>query len=126
MINDDMFSLNLAKLQAAANQVIDLPTHHMWSDEQFKIIKKHIQLFEQSLDSEHETGVRLTNFGHSIMMQVTEISYEESVMLIFKGYVNGKMSTLIQHINQLSFLLTSIEKDPDKPKRKIGFHYPVE
>lgn len=102
-------------------EVSDLPIQHMWSDTQFEIIKKHITEYEKTVDSEHEVAVWLTNFGQSILMQVTNITYEESVLLIFKGYVNGKMSTLIQHINQLNFLLTSVEKEPDRPKRNIGF-----
>ncbi len=63
----------------------------------------------------------LTNFGQSVLMNVTNITYEKSVLMIFKGYVNGRESTLIQHINQLNFLLTSVEKESDRPKRKIGF-----
>jgi hypothetical protein len=63
----------------------------------------------------------MTNFGQSIIMQVTEITHEYPVLLIFKGYVNGRYATLIQHINQLNFMLTSIEKEPDRPKRTIGF-----
>lgn len=102
-------------------EVSDLTIQHMWSDTQFEIIKKHITEYEKTVDSGHEVAVWLTNFGQSILMQVTNITYEESVLLIFKGYVNGKMSTLIQHINQLNFLLTSVEKEPDRPKRNIGF-----
>lgn len=102
-------------------EVPDLPIQHMWSDTQFEIIKKYITEYEKTLDSEHEVAVWLTNFGQSILMKVINITYEESVLLVFKGYVNGKMSTLIQHINQLNFLLTSVEKEPDRPKRKIGF-----
>lgn len=100
---------------------IDTPIQHMWADEQFEIIKKYIEEFEASLDTEHEVGMWLTNFGQSILMQVTNISYKNPVLLIFKGYVNGRESTLIQHINQLSFLLTTVEKEPERPKRKIGF-----
>ena len=40
---------------------------------------------------------------------------------VFKGFVDGKESTLIQHMNQLNFLLTSVEKEPERPKRRIGF-----
>ena len=83
--------------------------------------------FEASLDSEHEAGVMLTNFGQSVLMQVEEIGYEESVMLVFKGTVNGRPATLVQHINQLNFLRTSIERSkPEVPKMKIGFRIPEE
>jgi hypothetical protein len=116
----------LRRFEPPEIKVPDLPMHHMWSDTQFEIIKQQIQQYEETLDEEHEVGVMLTNFGQSIVMQVTEISYEESVVLIFKGYVNGVMSTLIQHINQLSFLLTSVEKEPEREKRKIGFAGPDE
>ena len=42
-------------------------------------------------------------------------------LTVFKGFVNGREATLIQHINQLNFMLTTIEKEPDRPKRQIGF-----
>lgn len=100
---------------------IDLPMHHMWADEQYEILKKYITDFEAKLDDEHEVGLMLTNFGQSVTMQVTNIAYEGSVLMVFKGYVNGNEATLIQHINQLSFLLTSIKKESDRPKRRIGF-----
>ena len=100
---------------------IDGPAQHMWADEQYKILRTQIQKYEKSLDSDHEVGLMFTNFGQTILMQVTEISYADPVLMIFKGIVNGREATLIQHVNQLNFLLTSIEKAPDQPKRKIGF-----
>ena len=103
---------------------IDTPTQHMFSGTQYEIIKKYIQDFEKTLDKEHTVGVMLTNFGQSILMQVEEITYEKSVVLVFKGLVNGQKSTLIQHINQLNFLLTAVPIENDKPKRKIGFSAP--
>ena len=101
--------------------VKDSPVQHIWADDQFMILKKYIQDFENSLDQEHEVGLWLTNFGHSVLMQVTKISFEAPVLMVFKGYVDGKEATLIQHIHQLSLLLTSVEKDADRPKRKVGF-----
>ena len=89
------------------------PIAYSYSDTQFDILKKYIVNFENSLDSEHEVGIMLTNFGQSVTMQVTQISYEESVLMVFKG-----------HVSQLNFLLTSIEKEPDRPKRTIGFVAP--
>lgn len=100
---------------------IDTPIQHMWADEQFEVIKQYVEDFEARLDNEHEVGMMLTNFGQSVLMQVISITYRNPVLLIFKGFVNGRESTLIQHINQLSFLLTTVEKEPERPKRKIGF-----
>lgn len=91
------------------------------SGTQFEILKQYIEDFQNSLDSEHEVGMLLTNFGQNILLRITYISYEYPALIIFKGYVNDKESTLIQHVNQLNFLLTSVEKDSDRPKRKIGF-----
>jgi hypothetical protein len=102
-----------------------VPLTYSYSDTQFEILCKYIKDFESGLDSEHEVGLLLTNFGHSVTMHVTEIGYEKSVLMIFKGYVNGKMSTLIQHISQLNFLLTSVPKENDRPKRPIGFLPPT-
>lgn len=120
-----MYNLNLpdfsAQIASIERTMQDVPTRYMWSDTQFEIIRDYIERFEESLDPEHEVGVMLTNFGQSILMQVTHITYEKSVLMIFKGFVNGREATLIQHINQLSFMLTSVEKEPDRPKRKIGF-----
>ncbi len=103
-----------------------LPIAYSYSDTQFEILQKYIAKFEQSLDSEHEVGVMLTNFGQSITMQVVEIGYENSVLMIFKGFVNGSLCTLIQHVSQLNFLLVATKKEPDRPKRTIGFVAPSE
>lgn len=103
---------------------IDTPFQHMFVDEQFEIIKKYIQEYEEKLDNAHEVGVMMTNFGQSVIMQVVEISYEEPVLMVFKGYVNGKESVLIQHMNQLNFLLTALDRVEEKPKNPIGFIAP--
>lgn len=105
-------------------EVSPTPASLAYSDTQFEILKRYIQEFEASLDDEHEVALRLTNFGSSITMSVVDIGYEESVLLVFKGYINGQYSTLIQHVSQLNFLLTSVPKDPDRPKQRIGFAVP--
>lgn len=98
-----------------------LPVARQYADTQFQIIKRYILEFQQSLDSAHDVGLLLTNFGNSVLMEVTQIGYEGSVLMVFKGFVNDRESTLIQHISQINFLLTSVSKDPDTPKRQIGF-----
>lgn len=100
---------------------INDPKEKMWADDLFEVIKKYIQAFEATLDKEHEVGVMMTNFGQSVVMQVTSITYEDPVLMIFRGFVNGRESTLIQHIGQLNFMLTTVNRDPGQPKRKIGF-----
>ena len=122
MLND--YSKLISALQPPDFDFEPLAIAYSYSDTQFEILQKYIEEYQASLDDEHEVGLLLTNFGQSILMQVCEVSYEHSVLLIFKGYVNGKYSTLIQHINQLNFLITSVEKEPDRPKRKIGFVVP--
>lgn len=106
-------------LRAVANdQVVPIGTT---SSSQFEILRDYIQEFENSLDSEHEVGILLTSFGTSVLLNVTYISYESPVLMIFKGFYQGKEATLIQHVSQLNFLLTSVKKDADRPKHKIGF-----
>lgn len=116
----NMPDLNLMKIPEIVQT--DLPVHHAFSDAQFEIIKKYVLDFQNSLDQEHDIGIMLTNFGSTVLMEITDIGYEKSVIMVFKGFVNGRISTLIQHISQLNFLLTSVPKEPEKPKRKIGFN----
>lgn len=98
-----------------------LPSSQSYSDTQFEIIKEYVLSFQKSLDQEHDVGLLLTNFGQTMLMEVTRIGYEGPVLMVFHGFVNGREATLIQHVSQLNFLLTSVAKEPDKPKRKIGF-----
>ena len=111
----------LPLLSTEPEEILPPPIAYSYSDTQFEIIKKHILDFQASLDNGHDVGLMLTNFGKSMLMEVTEIGYEESVLMVFRGYVNGNKATLIQHISQLNFLLTAIPKAPDKPRNTIGF-----
>lgn len=97
------------------------PISRSYSDTQFELLKNYIEEYQASLDNEHEIALLLANFGQKITMQVHEIGYEKPVLLVFKGNVNGRYSTLIQHVNQLNFLITSVEKSPEQPRRQIGF-----
>lgn len=115
------FNLNLPQFNPAVLVPPKAPIAYSYSDTQFEILKEQIQEFESTLDTEHEVGLWLTNFGQSMLMQVTEISYRMPVLMVFKGYVNGVESTLVQHVTQLNFLLTAVKKDPERPKQKIGF-----
>lgn len=92
------------------------------ADYQYELIMEAISEFQKNLDNEHEVALQLASFGQSIIMNVTDIGYANPSIIYFYGYVNGKDSTLIQHVSQLNFLLTSVAKaDPNKPARRIGF-----
>ncbi len=97
------------------------PTQHVWADEMFQVLKRYIQEFEDSLDAEHEVGMMMTNLGQSVLMTVSQVTYEAPTLMVFRGRVNGFEATLIQHISQLNFLLMSVDKEPYLPKRQIGF-----
>ncbi len=93
----------------------------------YKIVMKRIKEFEDSLDYDHEVAIMLASFGQSITMTVTEIRYSNPSTLVFHGLVDGKPATLIQHMNQLNFLLRSVEKSsPEKPPFRMGFALPTE
>lgn len=98
------------------------PQSMTYSDTQYEIIKQYILRFQASLDNEHDVGLMLTNFGQSVLMEVTSIDYEESVLMVFHGLVNGQPATLIQHVSQLNFLLTTVPKPVAQPHRQIGFN----
>jgi len=103
---------------------IDLPKirNYNLADWKYEKLIEEIQEFEKELDDEHEIALRLASFGSSITMLVTNIGYQNPDILYFYGYVNGRFSQLIQHVSQLNFLITSVEKeDKSKPPRRIGF-----
>ena len=94
-------------------------THADWKYE--KIVEK-IRDFESKLDEDHEIALKLASFGSSVTMLVEDIGYQNPDILYFYGCVNGNSAQLIQHMSQLNFLITSIERaDKSKPARRIGF-----
>ena len=59
--------------------------------------------------------------------QLADWKYEKIMEEIrdFEKSLDGKDSQLIQHANQLNFLITSVEReDKTKPARRIGFRAP--
>lgn len=108
---------------SALREISSIPKVPQGTDSgtQFEILKMYIEEFQKTLDAEHEVGMLLTNFGRNILLRVTFVSYESPAIMIFKGYADGREATLMQHVSQLNFMLTSIPKEPDRPKRTIGF-----
>ncbi len=97
------------------------------ADWKYEKIMEQIHDFEKELDDDHEIALKLASFGSSTTMTVASIGYQNPDMLYFYGFVNGKDAQLIQHTNQLNFLITSVERqDKSKPAHRIGFLNAVE
>jgi len=89
----------------------------------FKKLSHYMDEFDKSLNEEQEVGVRLVSFGQSIQFTVQNLGYYNPKLICFYGVMpDGSAIQLIQHVNQISFLLTAVQrKDPEQPKRPIGF-----
>lgn len=108
------------------NFPIEEPRDYNMADWKFEKLIEQIKDFEERLDDDHEVALKLASFGSAIMMYVVTIGYQNPDMLYFYGFVDGQPAQLIQHMSQLNFLITSVEKiDKDKPARRIGFALPT-
>ncbi len=88
-----------------------------------KRLVKWINDFHKSLGDEYEAGACLVNFGQRITFHIEDIGYWNPALISFSGTSeDGSPVELIQHVSQLSILLMKLKrKEPDKPKRPIGF-----
>jgi hypothetical protein len=84
---------------------------------------RQIIVFDSKLDNNKEVAIRLVSFGQSVTFSVTNLGYSNPSLIRFCGYSSeGSYVELIQHVSQISFLLTSAQREnPDQPKRPIGF-----
>jgi hypothetical protein len=83
-----------------------------------------IEDFDKSLDNEHEVGVKLVSFGQTVVFRVEKIGYHDPSLIVFHGQSeDDNPVTLVQHVSQISFLLTSLKRaNPTEPKVPFGFH----
>lgn len=82
-----------------------------------------IQRFQSSLSDTEDVAMMLVQFNQSMTILVKQIGYSGYNLVCFHGEdMNGKPLELIQHVQQLNFLLTVVPKsEPESPKRQIGF-----
>jgi hypothetical protein len=88
---------------------------------QYEKLAEQITEFQNALDDSQEIGLMFASFGQPIMMLVESIGYQNPNLLYFYGYVNGREAQLIQHMNQLNFLLTVQKVEAGRKPRRIGF-----
>ncbi len=101
---------------------IEISRNYNLADWKYEKLQEQIEAFQAKLTDEMDVCVALASFGTSMIMQVTDIGYQNPDMLYFYGYINGNQTQLIQHISQLNFVLMAIKKEePNRPPRRIGF-----
>lgn len=89
----------------------------------YEQLVKEIRNFDNSLDEDHEVGVKLVTYGNTYQFYLTDLGYHNPYLIFFYGILpDGSPIQLIQHVSQINFVLIKLKKlDPEKPKRKIGF-----
>jgi hypothetical protein len=94
-----------------------------FASEFYKRLTKIITEFDASLDNAHEVGVRLVSFGQTVVFHLDSMGYYNPSLISFHGYTeDGNPVELIQHVSQISILLTKLtRKDPLVSKKPIGF-----
>jgi hypothetical protein len=82
-----------------------------------------IMEFDSKLDNDKQVAVRLVSFGQSVSFAVTGLGYSNPSLIRFFGIMpDGSPVELIQHVSQISFLLTTaVRENPEEPKLPIGF-----
>jgi Fe-S cluster assembly ATPase SufC len=88
-----------------------------------KRLAERIRAFESSLDRTQRVGVELVSYGRAVRIAVTNVGYQNPSLIILDGESeSGSPVELIQHVTQLSFLLTAVERaEPDSPRPPIGY-----
>ena len=111
-----------ASLESAERALQLANRDYTYADWKYEKIKEQIEEFQSTLKDDVDVCIALASFGTSMIMQVTDIGYQNPDMLYFYGYINGNETQLIQHVSQLNFVLMAVKKDePNRPARRIGF-----
>ncbi|RNF34386.1 DUF6173 family protein [Paracoccus methylarcula] len=87
----------------------------------FNHLRHRIRQFEANLDEDEEIGLQLANFGLAAQLHIRAISYQNPSLIEFHGLdPKGNTVTLIQHIDQLNFMLVAVRPIKNEPYR-VGF-----
>ena len=89
---------------------------------------EEIVRYQKTLPDKEDVAMMLVQFNQSMTILVKDIGYIGYNLVCFHGEdTSGKSLELIQHVQQLNFLLMVVPKpEPEAPKRKIGFVGSVE
>ena len=86
-------------------------------------ILARVKAFEATLDANHEVGLKLVSFGQAVTIHVDRLAAVEPSLIVFIGKTgDGQPVQLVQHMSQVSFLLTALPRlAPEEPRKPIGF-----
>jgi hypothetical protein len=92
----------------------------------FEALERYIGEFEAALTAEEEVGARLVSFGQELLLHVRQIGYSVPSLIVFDGHLDGRDDRvrLVQHVNQLSFLLVAVPVAKNETRQPIGFVRP--
>jgi hypothetical protein len=109
--------------QSPAIQLPPMPVNPNFASEFYSRLIKMIEDFDKQLDPNYDVGLRLVNFGQNKTFHLETLGYWNPSLIIFHGTTDeGEPLELIQHVTQISVLLTKVpRRDPSKPKKPIGF-----
>lgn len=95
--------------------------HRDNADGFYERLTDYIINFEKELDEAHEVGARLVSFGQAITFHIEDLGYWNPSLITFSGRLDdGSPVKLIQHVSQISVLLTAVKKlNPER--ESIGY-----
>jgi hypothetical protein len=102
--------------------LIDIPDQdeEFRAEAYYKRLAEYVIDFEKSLEEDKEVGVRLVTFGETVTIHVEDIGFYNPRLICFYGIdTNGNKVQLIQHVNQINFLLIALKREKDRPR--VGF-----
>ncbi|MFA5313813.1 MAG: DUF6173 family protein [Methanomassiliicoccales archaeon] len=121
--NLNFFNENMLKNFEAIKHPSIAVAEQNFASEFCKKLYDQIVEFDSRLDNDKQVAVRLVSFGQTVSFVVTGLGYSNPSLIRFFGTMpEGSQVELIQHVSQISFLLTVTPREnPEQPKRKIGF-----
>jgi hypothetical protein len=114
----EMFENQFESLARAHAEAAEAPT----ARRAVTRILGEIRSFQSELDNSLDVALQLISLPHYVI-QVDQVGFYQPNLIVLYGRIDGRATRLVQHLSQLSFLLTSVKRqNPDEPRRQIGFH----
>lgn len=120
---DGVFNSTAVPVPSMNFPQIKVATDPNLASEFYSRLVEMIKDFDETLDLEHEVGMRLVSYGQTVQFHIEDLGYYNPSLIRFYGRMeDGSRVELIQHVSQISFLLIAVKRlNPEEPKRSIGF-----